>query len=158
MFVRDGIYLHNFFGMLYLFILFPPFFMLSSLNRYSDWGLLALRLSIGAVFVYHGMAKWNMGDLSPIMTILKYAEPLGGLALILGVLTQLAGLGLGIIMLGAIYMKATGFGQQVMDLMGTFAVQGGTGWEFDLVLLAGSIVLFLMGAGSISVDRLVHKK
>lgn len=132
--------------------------MFSSLHRHGDWGLLVLRLSLGAVFLYHGMAKWQMGDLSPIMTILKYAEPLGGVALILGVLTQLAGLGLGIIMLGAIYMKATGFGQQAFDLLGTFAVQGGTGWEFDLVLFAGSLVLFLMGAGSVSVDRLLGKK
>lgn len=132
--------------------------MFSSLNRHSDWGLLVLRLSLGAVFIYHGMAKWQMGDLSPIMTILKYAEPLGGVALILGVLTQLAGLGLGIIMLGAIYMKATGFGQQTLDLMGTFAAQGGTGWEFDLVLFAGCLIVVLMGAGSISVDRLLAKK
>jgi putative oxidoreductase len=132
--------------------------MLSSLHRHSDWGLLVLRLVIGAIFLYHGMMKWQMSDLSPIMTILKYAEPLGGLALVLGALTQLAALGLAIIMLGAIYMKASGFGQQALDFAGSFAPQGGTGWEFDLIILAGCVMLLIMGAGSMSLDALVMKK
>lgn len=132
--------------------------MLSSLNRYGDWGLLALRLAVGAIFIYHGTLKWQMSDPSPIMTILKFAEPIGGLALILGALTQLAALGLAIIMLGAIYMKASGFGQQALDFAGSFAPQGGTGWEFDLMILAGCITLLLMGAGSLSVDTAVMKR
>lgn len=130
--------------------------MFSSLNRHGDWGLLVLRLAIGAVFVYHGMMKWQMDGLSPIMTILKFAEPIGGVALILGVLTQLASLGFIIIMLGAIYMKMSGFGQQPLDVFGSFGGQGG--WEFDLVILAGCVVLFLMGAGKTSVDMLISKK
>jgi putative oxidoreductase len=132
--------------------------MLSSLHRYSDWGLLVLRLAVGAVFLYHGLTKWQMGELSPIMTILKFAEPLGGLALVLGALTQLAALGLSVIMLGAIYMKATGFGQQALDFAGSFAPQGSTGWEFDLVILAGCITLLLMGGGSVSLDAMWKKK
>lgn len=130
--------------------------MFSSLNRHGDWGLLVLRLAIGAVFVYHGMLKWQMDGLSPIMTILKFAEPIGGVALILGVLTQLASLGFIIIMLGAIYMKASGFGQQPLDILGSFGGQGG--WEFDLVILAGCVTLFLMGAGKTSVDAMISKK
>lgn len=133
---------------------FPPMF--SSLNRHSDWGILVLRLAIGAVFLYHGIMKWQMDGLSPIMTILKFAEPIGGIALILGVLTQLASLGFIIIMLGAIYMKSTGFGQQPIDFFGSFAGQGG--WEFDLTLLAGCVALFLMGAGRTSVDAMISKK
>ena len=131
--------------------------MFASLHRHSDWGLLALRLAIGIIFVYHGWSKWSMDGLSPIMTILKFAEPLGGIALILGVLTQLAGIGLSIIMIGAIYMKATGFGQQTLNLSSTFSPSGYAGWEFDLVILAGCIVLLLMGAGKVSIDALTQK-
>lgn len=130
--------------------------MMHSLHRHSDWALLILRLTVGAIFVYHGVAKWSMEDPSTVMTILKFAEPLGGIALILGALTQLASLGLAIIMLGAIYMKATGFGQGSFDLLGTFG-QGGK-WEFDLVIFAACLVLLMMGAGKLSVDRMIWKK
>lgn len=129
--------------------------MMPSLNRHADWALLILRLVIGVIFVYHGMAKWAMEEPTTIMTILKFAEPIGGIALILGVLTQLAALGLSIIMVGAIYMKATGFGQGAFDLLGTFGE--GPKWEFDLMVLAGCIALVIMGAGRLSLDALIFK-
>lgn len=130
--------------------------MMPALTKYSDWALLVLRLAIGIIFIYHGWAKWSMEDANTIMTILKFAEPLGGIAVLLGVLTQLAALGLSIIMLGAIYMKSTGFGSQAMDFLGTFGGQGG--WEFDLIILAGCLVLVFMGAGKIALDSMLFKK
>lgn len=130
--------------------------MFSSLYRHGDWGLLALRLAVGVIFIYHGFDKWTMDTVGYIMPILKYAEPIGGVALILGVLTQLAALGFVIIMLGAIYMKASGFGQQPLDVLGSFGGQGG--WEFDLVILAGCIALLLSGAGRMSLDAVMHAK
>ena len=130
--------------------------MMPSLTKYSDWALLVLRLAIGAIFIYHGTMKWNMEDPNTTMMILKFAEPLGGIALILGVLTQLAALGLSIIMIGAIYMKATGFGQGAFDLLGTFG--NGGKWEFDLMVLAGCLVLLFMGAGKIALGRMMHPK
>lgn len=129
-----------------------------SLQRYGDWALLALRLAIGVIFLYHGLMKWQMEDPSMLFTILKIVEPLGGAALILGVLSQWAALGLGIIMLGAIYMKMSGFGNAALDPAGTFAPQGGTGWEFDMMILAGCIVLLVMGAGKMAIDSMMCKK
>lgn len=130
--------------------------LLPSLHKYSDAGLVVLRLVIGVIFIYHGMQKWQNPDPNAIMMILKFAEPIGGIALILGVFTQLAALGLSIIMIGAIYMKATGFGADSADFLGTFA--SGGKWEFDLMILAGSISLFLMGAGKLSIDDKVGHK
>ncbi len=127
--------------------------MFPSLHRHTDLGLLLLRLAVGAIFIYHGTMKWSMEDPDRVMTILKYAEPLGGAALILGVLTQLAALGIAIIMVGAIYAKATGFYQAPFDLFGTFG-----NWEFDMLILAAAIVLFLTGAGAYSVDAKLLKK
>ncbi len=131
---------------------------LSSLRGYGDYALLFLRLVIGVIFLYHGLQKWGMSDPNTIFTILKFAEPLGGAALILGALTQLASLGLSIIMVGAIYMKATGFGSSAPNFPGTFVGAQGAGWEFDLMILAGCVVLLIMGAGSMSVDRQVLKQ
>ncbi len=131
--------------------------MLHKCDSMRDWALLILRLSIGAIFLYHGWMKWPLGD-SMLFNILAIAEPLGGAAMILGVLTRWAGLGLAIIMLGAMYMKMTGFGQGAFDLFGTFAGSRGAGWEFDLMIFAGCIVTMAFGAGSLSVDKAVLKQ
>jgi putative oxidoreductase len=97
--------------------------------------------------------KWDIPSNDMVMNILKYAEPIGGVAIILGVLTQLAALGLAIVMVGAIYTKSTGFHQAPFDLFGTFG-----SWEFDMMNLASCVVLFLTGAGMISLDTLIWKK
>lgn len=120
--------------------------MLDRLNQYQDWALLILRVVIAAIFVYHGYLKWPVGAGTPaIMMILAIAEPLGGLALLLGVLSRWAALGLSIIMLGAIYTKMTTWGI-------SFAASQATGWEFDLMILAGCIVVLAFGAGAIAID------
>ena len=128
--------------------------MFPGLKKYSDVAFLILRLVIGIIFLYHGWMKLSGliagNDMNAIMTILAIAEPLGGIALILGVLTQLAALGLGIIMLGAIYMKQTAFG------VGFVGPQG-PGWEFDLMILAGCIVLICVGAGKYAIDAMWKK-
>ncbi|MBI3619311.1 DoxX family membrane protein [Candidatus Peregrinibacteria bacterium] len=120
---------------------------LSSLSEYSSWGLLILRLTIGAVFLYHcqGKVKGLMGN---FMMFIGYVELLGGLALVLGFLTQLGALGLGIIMLGAMKKK-------MQEWHVPFAAQDKTGWEFDLVLFGGCAALLLLGGGSISLDAML---
>jgi putative oxidoreductase len=131
--------------------------MMNGLKRYADIGHLLLRLVIAAIFLYHGTQKWALWSAQPegmssglltIMKILSIAEPLGAVALILGLWTRLASLGLAIIMIGAIYMKAVVWG------MG-FATPQGPGWEFDLIILAGCIALLFEGAGKYSVDQKV---
>jgi uncharacterized membrane protein YphA (DoxX/SURF4 family) len=123
----------------------------------QDWGLLALRLSTGAVFIYHGVQKWALWSaasampMAGTMKFLSIVEPLGGLALILGFLSRWAALGLAIIMLGAIYTKINVWG------LG-FAGQQGAGWEFDLVLLASSLMLMLAGPGKWGLDRFVCRQ
>lgn len=129
----------------------------ASLHQWSDVGLLALRIGVGAIFLAHGRQKKAMWSMQPseklpagmlnILRLLSICEPLGGIALILGFLTQLAALGLGIIMLGAINLKAGKMKQP-------FAASGTVGWEFDFVLLAGTIALFFTGAGAWALDRI----
>ena len=117
---------------------------LASLQSNGDWGLLALRLAIGIIFVYHAKAKLG-GKMGGFMQFIGVCEMAGGIALIAGFLTQLAALGLGIIMLGAIYKK-------INEWKIPFWSQNNTGWEFDFLILAGCIALILNGAGSIAVD------
>lgn len=83
-----------------------------------------------------------------LMKFLSIVEPLGGLALITGFLTQVAAVGLGVIMLGAINTK-------IKMMKVKFFMQDNTGWEFDFVLLFGCITLLLTGAGKIALDGLL---
>src|ERR671923_2704834 len=87
----------------------------------SEWGLLALRLAVGAIFIVHGWPKitggrgmaaaMGGGEAKPVLvgvfTLQGIVEVGGGVLMILGVLTQLVVLAFAIIMIGAIYLKTT---------------------------------------------------
>jgi len=130
---------------------------LTNLHQFSDWGLLALRIAVGAIFLVHGTQKWAMWKMQPseqmpakmlaMMKFLSVVEPLGCLAVFTGFLTQVASLGLGVIMIGAIAMK-----KSMMKV--PFTAMDKMGWEFDLIILAATIALFIFGAGTISLDNL----
>jgi len=129
---------------------------LVQLHQLNDWALLALRLGLGVVFLVHGSQKWGTWRAQPsahlparmlsILRFLSVAEPLGGMAVLIGLLTQPAALGLALVMLGAIRLKA---GQ----MHRIFTGEGG--WEFEYLLLAAAVTLIITGAGRLSLDRLL---
>jgi putative oxidoreductase len=120
-----------------------------------------LRLAIGVIFIAHGTMKWSMWGMEPsehmssamltIFKILSIAEPLGAVAIMLGFLTRVAAIGLSIIMIGAINSKIN-----VMNI--GFMARQGTGWEFDFLILSSVICLLFLGAGKISVDKILSKE
>lgn len=118
---------------------------LSSLHAFGDWGILVLRVVIAAIFLYHGKAKIG-GAMGGFMQFIGFCEMLGGLAILLGFLTQFAAAGIGIIMVGATYKKIT-------EWHVPFWSRDNTGWEFDLLILAACIALLFIGGGSMAVDR-----
>ncbi len=120
------------------------FSFLYGLHMYADFGLLILRLAVGVIFLYHCRSKLS-GAQGSFMRFIGYCELLGGIAMILGFLTQLAGLGLGIIMLGAIYKK-------INEWNIPFASKTTTGWEFDMMILSGCIALMTLGGGLFALD------
>jgi len=80
------------------------------------------------------------------LRVLSIAEPLGGLATLVGLLTQAAAAGFILVMLGAIRLKVT-------QLRKGFSGDGG--WELEFLLLVGAIALLLLGAGRFALDRLL---
>jgi putative oxidoreductase len=127
------------------------------LTQFSNLALLFLRLMVGVVFVTSGYnhlkdpaARSKSIGMSKSFTIfLGAAECAGALGVIAGVLTQLAAVGLILLMLGAIQKKIfvwhTGF-------WGKF---GTNGWSYDLMLVVMNLVIVTTGGGNLSLARLL---
>lgn len=132
--------------------------MFSYLLLYQDWALLLLRIALGAAFVVHGYPKlFKMfvgvaGWLESIgikpgkfwALVVGVVEFFGGIALILGIFTQLAAALIAVNMLVAMVKVKWGKSKFVeMEKMG---------WELDLIYFAAAIVLVSLGAGSYGLD------
>ncbi len=135
-------------------------FYCDSVGRIGSMGLLVLRLVMGAAFVLHGWPKiqtpfgW-MGPEAPFPAILialaALAEFGGGLALISGLLTRLASLGIISTMVVAIGMVHVPQGDP-------FVGPGGPSWELAAVYLACAILFLLLGPGRFSLDAVLFGK
>lgn len=126
----------------------------------QDTALLVMRLVVAAVFLYAGTAKWPFWSAAPegmsvvllnIIKLLSIVEPLGSLALLLGVLTRWAAAGLGIVMVGAIFYS------RITAHADLFTGPQATGLDYNLLILAGCIVLLAFGAGGWSLDAIRKK-
>jgi putative oxidoreductase len=119
-------------------------------------GIAIIRIVTGVIFLVHGCQKLfvfglagvtgafaKMGVPVPALTApaVTFLELFGGLALVLGLLTRLAALGLGVEMLGAVLL---------VHLAGGFFLPAG--YEFALMLCATTLGLALAGPGSLSID------
>jgi putative oxidoreductase len=91
----------------------------------------------------------HMGLPAPVAFLVICAEFLGGLGLIVGLLTRVAALGIAGDMIGAIFMVHLRNG----IFMNWFGTQKGEGIEYHLLVLAIAATLLLRGAGAFSVDR-----
>jgi putative oxidoreductase len=126
------------------------------LYGYSDVALLLMRLLLGLVFVTSGWshAKDPVGrgasiGMSPSFTrFLGVAELAGGLGVAFGVLTQVAALGLILIMLGAIQKK-------IFVWKTGFWGKNSGGWHYDLIMIVMCLVIATTGGGRYVLDGAV---
>jgi putative oxidoreductase len=128
-----------------------------------DVALLVLRGLAGFTMAWHGWQKIDGGIggfkafvqslglpfpglLAPVVTALEFG---GGLLLMVGLLTRLWGLLIGVeMMFTAFLVKAA-----KLDL--GFIGSEGTGYELDLLILAACVTLILLGPGRFSLDAAV---
>jgi len=117
-------------------------------NVLHDAAHFGLRLTVGVIFIAHSLGKFQPGfagfiesqGLPPEMQIpIALAELVPGILLIIGVLTRFSAALLSVVMLGAIFM-----------IKGAGSLTGDGGVEFDLILLAASLVVIVIGPGRIS--------
>jgi putative oxidoreductase len=126
--------------------------MFPGLLRYSDVGFLLLRLMVAVVFFSSGLThvkdpvgrSQSIGASPAFTRFLGGAELLGSVGVAVGVLIQLAALGLILIMLGAIQKK-------IFVWKTGFWGARGYGWHYDLMLLLMNLVILLTGGGRLVV-------
>jgi putative oxidoreductase len=117
-------------------------------TRFSDFALLLLRMMVSLVFITSG---WNdlknpearakdIGMSKGLTIFLGLAEVLGSLGVLFGVLTQLAALGLILIMLGAIQRK-------IFVWHTGFWGKSAYGWHYDLMLVVMNLVILATNGG-----------
>src|SRR3954468_2919732 len=134
----------------------------SPTRRQIDAGLALLRIVLGATFIMHGVQKLFVygfagvtgafgqmgipmpGILGPFVALVEF---FGGIAILLGLLTRLASLGIGATMVVAIL---------TVHLKAGFFNPGG--FEFPLALLASALTLVITGAGAYSLDAAVERR
>ena len=132
-----------------------------------SWPLLLIRVFLGIVMFAHGAQKlfgWfgghglkgtnehmkNALGISPFFaTLTALVETFGGLALILGVFSRLAALGVIIVQAAAIAKVHKGNGFFINWAM---AEGKGHGWEMSFVLLGMALTILLSGGGLMSID------
>lgn len=123
--------------------------MFPQLARFTDLGILLLRLMVGLVFLSSGYshlkdpaARSKSIGMSKSFTIfLGAAEVAGALGVAFGVLTQLAAFGLILIMLGAIAKK-------ILSWHTGFWGEKGSGWHYDLMLVLMSLLIAFTNGGA----------
>lgn len=127
-------------------------------------GLLILRVVVGITFVMHGWQKFNEWTISgttsnfaemgvPLPEIAApfaaFTELIGGIALIVGLFSRIAGLSLAVVMAGSIYF--------VHAPAGFFVSDGG--FEFVMVLGAAALAIAFAGPGRIALGGgLTHRR
>jgi putative oxidoreductase len=127
--------------------------MIQPLFAFYDWAILALRVVLGVILIAHGYPKLRdlrgtagwMGALGlrpgiVFAFVAGILEVFGGLALILGAMTQVVALLL-VVQFIAIILKVN----RTKGLKG--------GYELDLMIAAAAAVLATTGGGLFGLDR-----
>ena len=116
---------------------------MDTLYQYAGWGTHALEYALGIIFVIHGWSKLRnptgigrvLGRGKNAGLIFGVVEVLAGFMIATGLGTLYGTIAIAVIMIGAIYFKT-------LKWKMPFTTDS-TGWEFDLLILAGALALLL---------------
>lgn len=131
---------------------------MQSLEKLKPLSLLLLRLALGVIFIHHGYPKLfvnthhqmqdfvHMGFPSYFVYIAGIVEFFGGLLLIAGLFTRIAG----ILLAGEMFIA-------LWKVHGLFAAPLAVDhYEFPLALCVGAFILATIGPGIASLDQAIY--
>lgn len=126
----------------------------------ADVGILILRISVGIVMVAHGLPKifwkrelfnkkWKKEYGFPLGSVILtgIVQVAGGLAIIVGIFTQLSSLILALNMLVATYISIWKHNEPFLS------TPEGKGWDVNFLLVGALITLVILGGGTWSLGR-----
>ena len=143
--------------------------MASFLRFLESLGLLLARLGLGGILLMHGWMRWNAGVQKQIDYLTQFRTPyaeiaawgsiifelVGGALLIVGALTRFVGLGVLIEQILIIaYTNWYKWPPTLLNADGSY--QGG--YEYNVAIGLLGLLLFVMGGGAVSIDRLFRRK
>jgi putative oxidoreductase len=141
------------------------------LGTNDDWVITIVRVVLGVVFFAHGaqMALGWFGGAGPQSTVRTFrenlhmpaplallsvaAEFLGGLGLIVGLLSRIAAFGIAVVMSVALLVVHRKFG----FFMNWFGEKQGHGIEYHVLVLALALIVMIKGAGAVSLDQVLYQ-
>ena len=133
---------------------------LSPMDRLAEFAPLVVRAIVGVIMAAHGLQKLlggpanfggvlgQLGVPAPTLMafVVTFVELVGGILLVVGLLSRLAALLLTINLVFAILLVKVGVGFLSPQ-------SGGVGAELDLALIAGFLAVLFAGPGRISLDH-----
>jgi putative oxidoreductase len=137
----------------------------------GDWVITIVRIVLGVVFFAHGaqMALGWFGGAGLQSTVRVFreqlripaslamlsvaAEFLGGLGLIVGLLSRIAAFGIAVVMLVALVVVHSKFG----FFMNWYGEKIGHGIEYHVLVLALALTVMIKGAGAFSLDQVLYQ-
>lgn len=137
----------------------------------SSWAITVVRVVLGVIFFAHGAQKvlgWfggyglkgttgyltSIGLPLPIAYLVCFFELLGGIGLILGLLTRAAALAVLIVMIGAIAKVHLKNG---LFINWELTPGRGHGYEANLAFVAMAVACLIAGGGSLALDLVLAK-
>jgi putative oxidoreductase len=137
----------------------------------GDWVTTIIRIVLGVVFFAHGAQKtlgWFGGTglqttvrvfreqlhiPAPLAVLAVATEFLGGLGLIVGLLSRVAALGIAVVMCVALFAVHREFG----FFMNWYGDKKGHGIEYHILVLALAMLVIFKGAGALSLDQALSR-
>jgi len=141
------------------------------LGSNGDWVITIARIVLGVVFFAHGAQKAlgrfggqglrstvrifreHLRIPAPLAVLAIAAEFLGGLGLIVGLLSRMAALGIAGVMIVALLTVHWKFG----FFMNWYGEQRGNGIEYHVLVLVLALVVIIKGGGPSSLDQVLYK-
>src|ERR1700722_10657345 len=141
------------------------------LGTEGDWVIAMVRIVLGVVFFAHGAQMalgWfggaglqgtvrtfreHLGIPAPLALLSVAAEFLGGLGLMVGLLSRVAAFGIAVVMGVALLVVHRKFG----FFMNWFGEKQGHGIEYHILVLALALTVMIKGAGAFSLDQFLYQ-